>query len=137
MADMMMRQKGPRKAQPPRIDFTPMVDLGFLLITFFMISTTLAKPKVIELRMPDPTPSPSPTAYPEESTVSVILAAHHKAVRYFGTFTNEGQLKSVPLGAFRDVLLKKKQEVSQLPASFSAEAHKNTCGTETGQQLQV
>lgn len=41
-----------RKAQHPKIDMTPMVDLGFLLITFFVFTAELTKPKAMHLYMP-------------------------------------------------------------------------------------
>ena len=46
------KKKGRQKKQVLRVDFTPMVDMNMLLITFFMFCTTLLKPQVMNITMP-------------------------------------------------------------------------------------
>ena len=43
---------GKQKKMTVRVDFTPMVDMLMLLITFFMLCTSLSKPSTMELTMP-------------------------------------------------------------------------------------
>ena len=66
---------------PVRVDLTAMVDLAFLLITFFMLTTSLQKPRRMELNMPVDAP---PQPYAENTTMSICLGAKNKAVYYLG-----------------------------------------------------
>ncbi len=74
-------RKGSSRRAIPRVDLTAMVDLAFLLITFFMLTTILTKPKWMPVVMPAPGP---PSAVPESSTMSICLGKNNKAIWYIG-----------------------------------------------------
>lgn len=67
-----------------RIDMTPMVDLGFLLITFFIYTTTISNPTVTNLIMPDDTPVTKPNNLPESLSLSVLLDDNNRIYYYHG-----------------------------------------------------
>jgi biopolymer transport protein ExbD len=67
-----------------RVDFTPMVDLGFLLITFFMLTTSMNKPQTMEINMPDKEKTEDPTVIPESQTLTLILGEKNRIFYYFG-----------------------------------------------------
>lgn len=87
MATIDVNNKGGHKRNKPnkmnlRVDFTPMVDMNMLLITFFMFCTTLSKPQVMDLVMPAKAETTTETA--ESSTTTLILGGEDKVYYYMG-----------------------------------------------------
>lgn len=73
------------KKQSTRVDFTPMVDLGFLLITFFMLTTSMSKPQTMEINMPvkkDVTEEDK-TKVKASQAMTILLTDNDKVVYYF------------------------------------------------------
>ena len=46
------KKKGAQKKMTIRVDFTPMVDMNMLLITFFMLCTTMIKSQTLNIALP-------------------------------------------------------------------------------------
>jgi len=87
--DTSKGKKGKPKKLSTRVDFTPMVDLGFLLITFFMLATTLSKPQTMEIAMPPKDVNEiDKTQIKASRAVTIILDKDHKVYYYEGTREN-------------------------------------------------
>ncbi|MFY8107918.1 MAG: ExbD/TolR family protein [Bacteroidia bacterium] len=74
------------KKMSTRVDFTPMVDLGFLLITFFMLTTSMNKPKTMEINMPVKKEEVNPIDIQKvkaSQAITVLLTENDKIVYYF------------------------------------------------------
>lgn len=74
------------KKQSTRVDFTPMVDLGFLLITFFMLTTSMNKPQTMEINMPvkdKELTEEDKTKVKASQAMTVLLTKDNKVVYYF------------------------------------------------------
>ena len=74
-----------KKLQPPKMDMTPMVDLGFLLITFFIFTSELTRPKTMDIKVPHDGPS-MPTK--ESTTMTILVGGNDKLYYYYGKEEN-------------------------------------------------
>lgn len=112
-------KKGPgvKKAKKlsTRVDMTPMVDLGFLLITFFIFSTTMAQPTAMQLIMPKDTDKQEEQTKIKASGALTILLGKSNGVYYYEG-EDPTQLKSSDYKNIREVVINKKK--STKPEDF-------------------
>jgi len=76
------------KKQNSKVDLTAMVDLAFLLITFFMLTTTLSKPQSMSLGLPDKDDDPNKKTedmkVDERRTMTIMMGENNKLIYYMG-----------------------------------------------------
>jgi len=83
-------EKGKKKTKQKkidlRVDFTPMVDMNMLLITFFMFCTSLSKPQTMEINMPskDKVEEQEQNKVKASEAVTIIMGGNNKIFYYFG-----------------------------------------------------
>lgn len=110
-------KKGPgvKKAKKlsTRVDMTPMVDLGFLLITFFIFTATMSEPKALNLNMPKDAENEDQEMKTKKSGALTIMLGKDNHVYYYeGELDEAGAgFKSTNFTEIRDVIIKKKKEV--------------------------
>jgi biopolymer transport protein ExbD len=119
MAEVSAEGGGKGKGKPKgkksstHIDMTPMVDLAFLLLTFFMLATTFSRPHALDIIMPDkPKADAKPPEINENDVLSLLVGPHNKLYYYIGNF-KDPQLEQTDFSpkGIRKVLLETQQKV--------------------------
>lgn len=105
-----------------RIDMTPMVDLGFLLITFFIFTATISQPNTMSLIMPKEDGTITPIA--ASGALSILIDENDKLYHYEGIAGNSSlNFDAATLQSIRKIIIDKKREViSRYEADAGCEA---------------
>ena len=108
---------GKQKKMNVRIDFTPMVDMNMLLITFFMLCTSLSKPQTMEISMPtkDKVSEEEQSKVQESRAITILLGKDDKVYYYTGmpNYEDYTSLKRSNYGpeGLRALLMQRNQKV--------------------------
>lgn len=106
------KKKGPgvkkSKKHSTRVDLTPMVDLGFLLITFFIFTTTVQQPTAMNLNMPKDTKDQKNDMKVKESgSLTLMLGKGNVIYYYYGS--DPTTMQTTGYKDVRNIILKKKK----------------------------
>eukprot|EP01133_Synstelium_polycarpum_P004682 gene4682-5468_t len=99
---------GSTRQAVPSVDLTAMVDLAFLLITFFMLTTSLSKFNQMEVAKP--VESPVPAAYPASRTMTLLLGKNDQIVWYMGE-ASKAVLRTANFKTIRKLLMQQQKAV--------------------------
>jgi len=106
------KKKGPgvkkSKKQSTRVDLTPMVDLGFLLITFFIFTTTMSQPTAMKLNLPKDVEKPEDQNKLKESAAFTVMPSKDNRIFYYEGL-DPSKLQQTTFKQVRDIILDKKR----------------------------
>lgn len=111
-------KKGPgvkkAKKMSTKVDMTPMVDLGFLLITFFIFTSTMSQPTAMNLFMPKDVDKPEEQNKVKESGAFTIMLGKDDVVYYYEGMdpSTEGNFRSASFKTIRDEIIRKRQNTN-------------------------
>jgi biopolymer transport protein ExbD len=117
MAEMEVKSGGGHKKGPgvkkakknsTRVDLTPMVDLGFLLITFFIFTTTMSQPTAMNLAMPKDTDDHKDDVKIKESGALTIMLGKANVIYYYYGM-DPTKLQTTGYKDIRKIILDKKK----------------------------
>jgi len=99
-----------------RVDLTPMVDLGFLLLTFFVFTTVLSEPMAMNLVMPNDKDPGTTDPVCESCVLTVLLDKGNRMKYYEGAAENNPRIKETGFSPeeIRTVLMEKKANVERV-----------------------
>lgn len=104
-------KKGPGvkkgKKLSTRVDLTPMCDLGFLLITFFIFTTTMSQPSAMRLNLPKDTDKPDEQNKLKESAAFTMMPGKDDKVYYYEGL-DPTKMQVTNWKGIRDAILDKK-----------------------------
>jgi biopolymer transport protein ExbD len=102
-----------RSKASTKIDMTPMVDLAFLLITFFMLTTTFSKPQAMDVNMPDKTDDNKKMEIKESRTMTVVLGEENKIYWFMGFQNPEVKVTDFTKEGIQKVIVQKSSSLKE------------------------
>jgi biopolymer transport protein ExbD len=103
------------KKMSTRIDMTPMVDLAFLLLTFFMLTTTFNKPQTMEITMPEkPKAEDKAPLVNEKRVLTLVLDEKDEIYWYVGVTDPKVEKTDFSGSGVRRVLLEKNAQINEM-----------------------
>ena len=115
-------KKSPKKST--KVDLTPMVDLGFLLITFFVFTTTMSQPTAMNLNEPKPDKN-NELEVKQSATLTLLLGKADKIYYYNGILTDpNSQFKSSDFKSIRQIIVDKKKATPSVDLMYIIKADK-------------